>query len=85
MIFEVYKKANADCSEQREMRHLLFYKLQKITPQTYAAHLRTYTFMAGRPKSHPIYLRQVIKRIVTMNSVHYRGILKCMKVLWGAA
>ena len=34
---------------------------------------------------HPIYLRRVIKRIVTMNSVHYRGILKCMKVLWGAA
>ena len=48
LIFEDYKKANADCSEQREMRHLLFYKLQKITPQTYTAHLRTYTFAAGR-------------------------------------
>ena len=51
MIFEVYKKANADCSEQREMRHLLFYKLQKITPQTYTANFRTYTPAVGRTES----------------------------------
>ncbi len=53
LIFEVYKKANADCSEQREMRHLLFYKLQKITPQTYTANFRMSPFAAGRNKRLP--------------------------------
>ena len=27
----------------------------------------------------------IFKEIVTMNTSHYRGILKWMKVLWGAA
>ena len=82
---EFLKAGTADFHVVQSSRRFLLLEILKIILLVRRQRLPEHIPCGRASERHPIYLRQVIKRIVTMNSVHYRGILKCMKVLWGAA